>query len=145
MAGVGSATLHRHFPTRWGLLQAIFKERVDGLASLSQTLSPHDPAGALEEWLVALTDTIAATRGLAAALELADDPSVTADATCHHVVSDAGTSLLKRAQQAGSIDPVVTIDELLTFATAISSMPDDSSRLRMLHAAFSGLALTRRL
>jgi AcrR family transcriptional regulator len=27
-AGVGSATLHRHFPSRWGLLQAVFQERV---------------------------------------------------------------------------------------------------------------------
>lgn len=139
-AGVGSATLHRHFPTRWALLQAIFRDRVDSLASLSEQLTARGAAGGLEEWLAAVTDTVADTAGLAAALDVAHEPISTEESTCHDVVTAAGVRLLDRAKASGGIASDVTMEELLAFSTAISAIPDSSSRSRMLRAVFVGLA-----
>jgi len=62
VAGVGSATLHRHFPTRWVLLQAIFQERVEGLAALADTLLHGDePDASLAKWLAELASITAGT------------------------------------------------------------------------------------
>ena len=139
-AGVGSATLHRHFPTRWALLQAIFRDRVDSLAALSEQLTARDAAGGLEEWLGAVTDTVADTAGLAAALDVAHEPMSTEESSCHDVVTAAGARLLDRAKASGGIASDVTMEELLAFSTAISAIPHSSSRSRMLRAVFVGLA-----
>ncbi|WP_176903455.1 TetR/AcrR family transcriptional regulator [Nonomuraea maritima] len=37
-AGVGSAALHRHFPSRWSLLQAVLTDRVHALCDRAEEL-----------------------------------------------------------------------------------------------------------
>ena len=54
-AGVGSATLHRHFPSRQALLEAVFHDRVEVLCVQARELAGHpDPGAALGEWLRAV-------------------------------------------------------------------------------------------
>ncbi|MBE3002363.1 helix-turn-helix transcriptional regulator [Nocardiopsis sp. HNM0947] len=49
-AGVGSATVYRHFPTRQALLETVFHGRVAALADRARTLSgADDPRYALTE------------------------------------------------------------------------------------------------
>ncbi|HEY4458470.1 MAG TPA: helix-turn-helix domain-containing protein, partial [Pseudonocardiaceae bacterium] len=56
-AGVGNATLYRHFPTRETLLEAVLHERFEQLAAHEQTLlSAPDPACALASWLTEFVD-----------------------------------------------------------------------------------------
>ncbi|MFC7643282.1 TetR/AcrR family transcriptional regulator [Streptosporangium lutulentum] len=44
-AGVGSATLHRHFPSRQALLEAVFRDRVETLcAKASELAAASTPA-----------------------------------------------------------------------------------------------------
>lgn len=38
-AGVGSATLHRHFPSRQALLEAVFRDRVETLCAKAADLA----------------------------------------------------------------------------------------------------------
>jgi AcrR family transcriptional regulator len=68
-AGVGSATLHRHFPSRQALLEAVFHDRVEGLCAEARELAGSpDPGRALADWLRAVAVYGATTRGLAASL-----------------------------------------------------------------------------
>ncbi|MFD4461693.1 TetR/AcrR family transcriptional regulator [Nocardia sp. NPDC058480] len=46
-AGVGAGTVHRHFPTKTDLLEAVMQQRVDGLAALAaERLTDPDPGSA---------------------------------------------------------------------------------------------------
>ena len=51
-AGVGSATVRRHFPSRHALLEAVFRQQVDALAARARELAePRDARAALLDWL----------------------------------------------------------------------------------------------
>jgi AcrR family transcriptional regulator len=51
-AGVGSATLHRHFPTRRNLLETVYFDHVKELCDAAESLAADDdPAQALTAWL----------------------------------------------------------------------------------------------
>src|SRR5690606_17944092 len=68
-AGVGSATLHRHFPSRWSLLQAVFTDRVRGLCDRAEELrTAPGPLEALRTWLREVAVYSTTTRGLAASI-----------------------------------------------------------------------------
>jgi AcrR family transcriptional regulator len=115
-AGVGSATLHRHFPSRWALLGAVFQDQVGTLCARAKELeSADDPGAALVRWLREVGAYAAATRGLAATmLPQAGDNS------CHDTIAAAGQALMDRAQAAGAVRPDVSIQDLLTVVNALS-------------------------
>jgi len=118
-AGVGSATLHRHFPSRQVLLEAVFKDRVEALcAKARDLLAEPDPGEALFTWLRAVGAHAVANRGLGASLLHADDPTL--GKTCHDMITDAGDALLACARAAGVVRPGITIGELLKLVSAIA-------------------------
>src|SRR5215469_2028522 len=54
-ACVGIGTLYRHFPTRPALLEAVYKDQVEGLGTLAaKLLTSESPGDALAEWVRAL-------------------------------------------------------------------------------------------
>ncbi|MFE2296140.1 TetR/AcrR family transcriptional regulator [Streptomyces sp. NPDC059452] len=68
-AGVGSATVRRHFPTRQALLEAVFQERIQALCDRADALSRSgDSRTALLDWLHDLVRYAVSARGLADAL-----------------------------------------------------------------------------
>lgn len=122
-AGVGSATLHRHFPSRWGLLQAVFQERVAQLCDEARSLAAeHPPATALTRWLTSLAVFGAVTRGAARSLLPATGTNAGAalDSRCEQLLTEAGADLLARAQEDGTVRDDVTALELLSLANAVS-------------------------
>ncbi|WP_197380265.1 TetR/AcrR family transcriptional regulator [Mycolicibacterium mengxianglii] len=142
-AGVGSATLHRHFPTRWELIDAVFADTVRALGAQA-ALDPEDPAPAetLISWLHAVRNYLTDVRGLAAAvLHVSGDSGHPTCADCHHTLIEAGRPLLERAIDAGAVRADVTIADLLTLvgAAALASerSPDDGERL--LRLALEGI------
>ncbi|MFC8824130.1 TetR/AcrR family transcriptional regulator [Streptomyces sp. NPDC057137] len=121
-AGVGSATVRRHFPSRAALLNAVFSERIEALCTRARDLAgAADPRAALLEWLGALTTYAASARGLADALVQdgrADDPDhVNA---CSAKLGGAVEPLLERAARAGAVAPGVTVTDLVTLVTGIA-------------------------
>ena len=108
-AGVGSATLHRHFPSRQALLNAVFHGRVELLCRQAR-----EPGTELTDWLFSVSAYAATTRGLASSLV----PST--DNACHRMMEEAGEELVARARQAGAVRAEVTIGDLLTLVVAIS-------------------------
>nr|BAM98961.1 putative tetR-family transcriptional regulator [Streptosporangium amethystogenes] len=121
-AGVGSATLHRHFPSRQALLEAVFRGRVETLcAKASELTADLDPGPALVTWLRAVGTHAASNRGLAASLMRgARDGDPTLGATCHTMIVSVGGELLERARQAHAVRPDVGIVDLLKLVSAIS-------------------------
>ena len=74
-AGVGTATIYRHFPTRADLILAVYRHQVDtlteaGPALLAASASPH---AALAQWFELFVDFLVTKHGLAAVLQ-SDDP-----------------------------------------------------------------------
>ena len=132
-AGVGSATLHRHFASRWILLDAVFAGGIDDLRSQAEALTGSSDPDALFQWLRSVGDYCAATRGLAAALIQSTDQGQGAGSACHQRLADAGATLLNKARAAGTIRRDVTIVDLLTLVSAIAlateCTPTDGARL----------------
>jgi AcrR family transcriptional regulator len=121
-AGVGSATLHRHFPSRQALLEAVFRDKVETLCAKARDLTAAaDPGHALVTWLRAVGAHAASNRGLAASLMRgARDGDPTLGPTCHTLIVNAGDKLLERARQAHAARPDAAITDLLKLVSAIS-------------------------
>ena len=118
-AGVGSATLHRHFPSRGMLLEAVFRDRVETLCARADELGAEcEPASALFEWLRAVVAHAAANRGLGASLAGVHDSDL--GSSCHAMITAAGKRLLVRAQHAGAANAEATIGDVLQLVNAIS-------------------------
>jgi AcrR family transcriptional regulator len=134
-AGVGIATLYRHFPTREDLIAAIIGEGIRRLNARAAELSETKPAGeALEEWLGYIASRIGPYNGLPAAMDdaIAMDGSPLG-ALCADLM-DAGDRLLTRAQADGAIRPDVKFPDIFTAVAAISAIatrsgPDTSTRI----------------
>jgi AcrR family transcriptional regulator len=145
-AGVGSATLHRHFPSRQALLEAVFRAKVEALCHKARSLTTDpDPGVALVTWLRAVVEHAASNRGLAVALMRgARDGDPAFGATCHSMITSSGGELLERARQARAIRPGVAIVELLKLANAIAMAterePDGAAEAdRLLTLAINGV------
>ncbi|WP_214104720.1 TetR/AcrR family transcriptional regulator [Acrocarpospora catenulata] len=122
-AGVGSATVRRHFPNRHALLEAVFRERIETLSAHARDLTSRaDTRAALLEWLSAVTASAATIRGLAIALtrDSAADPDVAHEHCASAQLTEAGDPLVRRAANAGALAPGVTIADLLTLITGIA-------------------------
>ena len=64
-AGVGIATLYRHFPTRESLVEAVYRDQVAGLTvGARELLAQLPPPAALRRWMDLFGDWIAAKNGM---------------------------------------------------------------------------------
>ncbi|MEU0135835.1 helix-turn-helix domain-containing protein [Streptomyces sp. NPDC006296] len=124
VAGVGSATVRRHFPGRRALLEAVFQERIAALCTHAEELAAaDDPRAALLEWLEALAAYAASARGMAEALT--GDTGGAADqggqvSACSARLGDGATPLLRNAARAGAVAADVTVTDLITLVTGIA-------------------------
>ena len=64
-AGVGVATVYRHFPTREALVDAVYRDQVVRLTTgAHDLLAAHPPARALRLWMDLFADWLATKRGM---------------------------------------------------------------------------------
>ena len=69
-AGVGIATLYRHFSTRDALIEAVYRTETDSLVTAAFDLAvKHSPAEALREWLLLFVDFLSTKQDLGEVLE----------------------------------------------------------------------------
>ncbi|MET9224432.1 TetR/AcrR family transcriptional regulator [Lentzea sp. NPDC003310] len=118
VAGVGSATVRRHFPTRHALLAAVSAHRVEALCARARELT--DVGDSRESLLAWLDDVVAycvVAKGLGTALAYEGDP--VHGNSCATVISDAARPLLRRAIDDGVVAPDVTVVELVTLIVGI--------------------------
>ncbi len=149
-AGVGSATLHRHFPSRRSLLEAVFHDRVEALcAKARQHARESEPGTALFSWLRDFNAYAATCRGLAASLahDDRDAEPVRRNEGCTTMIADAAGELLRRAQLSGAARPGIRVEDLLalvgTIALATEHRADDEQARRLLDMVIDGVRAER--
>jgi AcrR family transcriptional regulator len=142
-AGVGNATLYRHFPDRRDLLVAVCVGDVEALCLLGEELQADPDAGqALTSWLRAYIDHVSAKNGLAAAFATGRHDDSELVAACQSAVEAIGTSLLRRAQHDGAVRIDVDLPDIITLVNAIAmatETTDDHRADRMLAIVLAGI------
>ncbi|MEU4493831.1 TetR/AcrR family transcriptional regulator [Streptomyces sp. NPDC023998] len=70
-AGVGMATIYRHFPTRADLVTAVYRHQIEACAEAGPDLlaSADSPLDALRQWIDLFVDFLVTKHGLADALQ----------------------------------------------------------------------------
>ena len=74
-AGVGMATIYRHFPTRADLVTAVYRHQIEACAEAGPNLlgSAGSPLDALRQWIDLFVDFLVTKHGLADALQSDND------------------------------------------------------------------------
>ncbi|SDM95347.1 transcriptional regulator, TetR family [Lentzea albidocapillata subsp. violacea] len=121
VAGVGSATVRRHFPTRRALLEAVSRQRIEALATRARELTgTGDSRDALLEWLTEVLTYAVTVRGLAAALAYdGTQAEPVQENSCTAALQDAAEPLLRRAAQQGAVAADATVTDLITLIVGI--------------------------
>lgn len=143
-AGVGTATLYRHFPLRSDLVAAVFRREVDACADEAPRLAAaYGPDEALERWLRRYTEFVATKRGLAAALHSGDPAVAGLRAYFEERVGPALTTLLADAAAAGAVrgdvDPLDLLGAVSHLCTPAPGTDDAAGAYRMVALLLDGL------
>ncbi|MCW3014346.1 MAG: transcriptional regulator TetR family [Solirubrobacterales bacterium] len=145
VAGVGSGTLYRHFPTRQALLAAVSEDAIAALLVHGKQLCEAPDAGAaMHEWFSALVVHITTFDGFADELRkgMEDEHS-----ELHGACMAMGASfdiLLRRAQEAGAVrsdvEPTDVRRLVHAVAHATEGLPDRAQAAdRLLRMLLDGL------
>ncbi|MFZ3561633.1 TetR/AcrR family transcriptional regulator [Streptomyces sp. BH055] len=147
VAGVGSATVRRHFPTRRALLEAVSQQRIETLCARARELDGGGAGGrrALLEWLGEVLAYCVTARGLAAALSYDADHDPVGGNSCAAALIEAGEPLLRGAAREGAVDSRLTVEDLITLAVGLALAtehhPDPTARAEaLLGLAVAGIS-----
>lgn len=129
-AGVGNATLYRHFPTRGDLLVAVYADEVAALCDRgARLLAEPSPVDALFAWLDEFVGHVATRRGLAhAATEGPIGRRTELFERWHRSMRETAAALLDRA--AGELRDGITATDLLSLASGIALAGTDPDHAR---------------
>jgi AcrR family transcriptional regulator len=127
-AGVGPATLFRHFPTREALLDALLRSSLEELTHKAAAFASAQSADdALIAWL---REAVAFVRTYTGAVTLMatalSDTSSALHVSCENLRS-AGARLLTRAQAEGTADRNMTGSDMFALIGALGWMGDQAS------------------
>ncbi len=120
-AGLGVATLYRHFPSRPDLVRAVLAEQVAVCeAEMRDALADPDPWRALCGTIHRFAERRVCDRGLNEVL-LGSDQAALAFAEQRQAHADALVRLVERAKTAGSLRPEVSVADVRVGLLAIAS------------------------
>jgi AcrR family transcriptional regulator len=147
-AGVGIGTLYRHFPTREAVVEAVYRREVEQLAQVVPQLLETSPAGeALHKWMHLFVDYIATKRIIAPSLAAAAARASTLHTTSAQLITNAISTLVKRAIVSGDVRKDIDPADLLRALIGVSySNPDvgwEASARRLIDILMDGLRRKR--
>ncbi|MBT2767640.1 TetR/AcrR family transcriptional regulator [Stenotrophomonas sp. ISL-67] len=127
-AGMGPATLFRHFPTRDALLDTLLRS---SLEALTQKADAFESASSADEALVAwLREAVGFVRIYSGVVTLManalSDPGSALHTSCENL-RNAGTRLLTRAQVEGMADRNMTGSDMFALIGALGWIGDQAS------------------
>jgi AcrR family transcriptional regulator len=136
-AGVGIATLYRHFPTRADLMECVYMTSVDELVGYGQNLDQSDPGTALIAWLRAFGTHLATKHVLTTVLTR----EFQAYLPSREAIYGFADPLFARAQQAGAVRSDVNADDVmrLFFAVTAGIYTDDAQLERAVQIVLDGV------
>ncbi|MCO7221120.1 TetR/AcrR family transcriptional regulator [Klenkia sp. PcliD-1-E] len=123
-AGVGSATLHRRFPSAAALVEAVLEQRMADYADVTARAAEQartEPWDALAGYLGTLVDLMATDRALG---QVISSPAAVSDAFAAHRARafTASATLVRRARAAGVVRPDLVHTDLLLLSQAVSGL-----------------------
>jgi AcrR family transcriptional regulator len=142
-AGVGNATLYRHFPTRADLLVAVYADEVAALRERAgHLLESAAPTDALFAWLDEFVVHVATRRPLAlAATEGAGERRTELFHQWHAAITSTAERLVRRARPGLRSD--VTAIDLLTLASGAALTTDPTHARHLIAMLRTGIAPDR--
>ncbi len=143
-AGVGTATLYRHYPLRSDLIAAVFRREIDACAAEAPLLAAaYAPGEALERWLQRYTEFVATKHGLAAALHSGDPAFSALPGYFQEHVGPALRLLLENAEAAGvvrgGVDPLDLLGAVANLCVPPPGSADNGRAYRMVALLIDGL------
>lgn len=114
-AGVGVATIYRHFPTRADLIIGVFRHQVEACADAGPALlaTSETPHAALGSWIDLFVDFLVTKHGLAAVLQSDNTGFETLHAYFIDRLVPVCAQLLDAAADAGEVRPGLKAYELM--------------------------------
>lgn len=114
-AGVGMATIYRHFPTRADLVTAVYRHQIEACAEAGPVLltAADSPFDALRRWIDLFVDFLVTKHGLADALQSDSDRFAALHAYFLDRLLPVCAQLLDAATEAGEIRPGTQPYELM--------------------------------
>ncbi|MFI6427780.1 TetR/AcrR family transcriptional regulator [Promicromonospora sp. NPDC050880] len=143
-AGVGNATLYRHFPTREDLVEEVYRDQIRPLREEARTLlAAEPPAQSLHAWMLRFADWAGERRGICEALvAMSATGRFGTGPVCDEVQQILAMMLEAGAatgELRGDIDPV-EVGEILAGVLSVAGAPEQRPRLnRMLGVVVDGL------
>jgi AcrR family transcriptional regulator len=112
-AGVGIATLYRHFPTRESLVDAVYRDQVVRLTvGANELLGQLPPAAAMRRWMDLFGDWIATKNGMLDTLLSMIQSGEIAHAQTRTELLTAITAILDAGRVVGELRPDVTAEDI---------------------------------
>jgi len=120
-AGVGNATLYRHFPTRQDLVAAVFIERVDENVALLERAQRHeDPWTGFTDYIRQTSRALATDRGLAE-LFVMGYPTLELRSVNDRAYNGM-TALTERAKASGAARADLTAEDIVLLLEAVAGI-----------------------
>ena len=143
-AGVGIATLYRHFPTRESLVDAVYRDQVVRLtAGARELLGQLPPAAAMRRWMDLFGDWIATKNGMLDTLLAMIESGEIAHAHTRAELLAAITTILEAGRVAGDLRPDVTAEDIAAALVGIFTVaprPErEANASRLLNLLMDGL------
>jgi AcrR family transcriptional regulator len=143
-AGVGIATLYRHFPTRESLVDAVYRDQVVRLtAGARELLGQLAPAAALRRWMDLFGDWIATKNGMLDTLLAMIESGEIAHAQTRTELLAAITEMLDAGRAAGDLRADVTAEDiaasLIGLFTVAHPTEHEAQAARLLNILMDGL------
>jgi AcrR family transcriptional regulator len=145
LAGVGIATVFRHFPTKQDLLRAVLTARLEGLRDRARDLSQvAEPGPAFFDFFGEVVDGAGQKLSIAEALTQVGGDAEGAPTRAGEEMRKAFGELLDRAQQAGAVRSDVAMPEVYALMVGVSRATahvpmSESVKQRMVALALDGL------
>ena len=112
-AGVGIATLYRHFPTRESLVDAVYHDQVERLTvGARELLEQFPPAEAMRGWMDLFGDWLMTKHGMTDTLLAMIESGEIALAHTRAELLDVITTILEAGRAAGDLRPDVTAEDI---------------------------------
>ena len=146
-AGVGIATLYRHFPTRESLVDAVYRDQVARLtAGARELLAQLPPPAALRRWMDLFGDWIATKNGMLDTLLAMIESGEIAHAQTQTELLAAIDEILNAGRVTGELRADVTAEDIAASLIGIFTVahpPEHDARAnRLLNILMDGLRPT---
>lgn len=143
-AGVGIATVYRHFPTREALVDAVYRDQVERLTSgARELLDDLPPADAMRRWMDLFGDWLSTKQGMIETLRAMIETGQIALAHTRGELLAAITAILDAGAAAGDLRCDVTAEDIaasLIGSHTVAGRPEQRAQLeRLLDLLMNGL------